>query len=270
MRSLTKTFIVFGSLVLILMSGVPADAQQAVKMEWLSWSHFRFTSPTGKVILTNPYLDNPDNKTKLEDLKKVDIILVADGHRDEIGSAVEIAKQTKARVVAVNELSNGYLASKGVPREQRIPFAGTGDRYRIEGITIRLVNSLHGSGVPDRAEPYGGPAAGFFITFENGLTVYFSGSTDITMDMQLWGSLFKPDVAILHLSANRDPLVVAQMVRLLRTDNPNLKTVIPHHHLLKPPPGGTSPKDLEDAIKALNLPVMFLNPALGKEYMLTK
>ena len=27
-----------------------------VKVEWLSWSFFRFTSPTGKVILTNPFI----------------------------------------------------------------------------------------------------------------------------------------------------------------------------------------------------------------------
>ena len=27
------------------------------------------------------------------------------------------------------------------------------------------------------------------------------------------------------------------MVRLLRTENPNLKTIIPHHHRLQPPPG---------------------------------
>jgi hypothetical protein len=32
-----------------------APAQSGtVKMEWLSWSIFRFTSPTGKVIPTNP------------------------------------------------------------------------------------------------------------------------------------------------------------------------------------------------------------------------
>ena len=31
-----------------------AEAQMApVKVEWLGWSFYRFTSPTGKVILTN-------------------------------------------------------------------------------------------------------------------------------------------------------------------------------------------------------------------------
>jgi hypothetical protein len=65
-----------------------AQSKGEVKMEWLSHSHFRFTSPTGKIWLTNPHLDNVDNKTKLEDLAKVDVILVADGHGDEIDSGV--------------------------------------------------------------------------------------------------------------------------------------------------------------------------------------
>ena len=82
---------------------------------------------------------------------------------------------------------------------------------------------MHGSGTVDKL--YGGSAMGFMIQFENGLTVYFAGSTALTMDMQLWGMLYKPDVAILPLSANRDAQDVVHMVRLLRTENPNLKTV---------------------------------------------
>src|SRR5262245_52177793 len=35
----------------------PASAQSgAVKMEWLSWSIFRFTSPGGKIVVTNPFV----------------------------------------------------------------------------------------------------------------------------------------------------------------------------------------------------------------------
>ena len=67
--------------------GGPAPAQSGpVKMEWLSWSIFRFTSPTGKVIVTNPFVTNPDSPVKVADFPKVDVIVVADGHRDEVGS----------------------------------------------------------------------------------------------------------------------------------------------------------------------------------------
>jgi len=161
----------------------------------------------------------------------------------------------------------GYFEPRNVPVAQVLR-SGPGDWHKIDGITIRNVNAVHGSGTAEKV--YGGPAMGFMITFENGLTVYFAGSTALTLDMQLWGSLYRPDVAILPLSGRRDPQDIVPMVRLLRTDNPNLKTIIPHHHRLKPTPGTPTPADMEQALKAAGLPVTVLNPELAKVYDLTK
>ena len=47
-------------------------------------------------------------------------------------------------------------------------------------------------------------------------------------------------------------------------------TLIPHRHRVRPEPGTPSPKDMEDGIKSLNLPVEFLNPEVGREYTFTK
>jgi len=245
-----------------------AQAQSGVvKMEWFSWSIFRFTSPTGKVILTNPFVTNPDSPVKVADLARADVILVADGHPDEVGSTDEIAINTGAKIITTGEMIRGYFEPRKVPMAQLLR-GNPGDWHKIGAITIRSVNSVHGSGTVDRV--YGGPALGFVITFENGLTVYFAGSTALTMDMQLWGSLYKPHVAILPLSANRDPQDIVHMVRLLRTENPNLKTIIPHHHRLKPSAGAPTPGDMENALRAAGLPVAVLNPELGKGYDLTK
>lgn len=246
-----------------------AQSKGEVKMEWLGHSHFRFTSPTGKIWLTNPHLDSPDNKTKLEDIK-ADIILVPNGHRDEIGKAPEIALKTGAKIVAPRELALGYLKMVGKVPDKQLVLAGIGDRFVFDGITVRVVHSIHGSGVPDPSAPYGGPAAGFIITFENGFTVYHTGSTALHSDFALYGSLYKPDLAIIILSGNRDPRDAAQMVRLLLIDNPNLKTVLPHHHRVMPPKGAASPAEMEAEIKKLGLPVTFLNPELGKVYSFTK
>jgi len=57
-----------------------------VTLEWLGWSHYRFTSPNGKVVLTNPFVNNPDSPVKLEDISQADIILPADGHGDDQGA----------------------------------------------------------------------------------------------------------------------------------------------------------------------------------------
>ena len=248
--------------------GPLAGAQTApVKMEWLSWSHFRFTSPVGKVILTNRFVTNPDSPIKVVDITKADLIVVADGHGDEVGSADEIAIKTGAKIVAPGELHRVYFEPRKVPDGQLLRL-NPGDRQRLDGITVRGVNSVHGSGTAEKQ--YGGPALGFMITFENGLTVYFSGSTALTLDMQLWGRLYKPDVAILSLAERREVEDVVEMVRLLRTENPNLKTVIPHHHRIKPSAGAPTPADLDAALKAAGLPVRLLNPELSRVYELTK
>ena len=236
-----------------------------VKMEWLSWSIFRFTSPTGKVVLTNPYVTNPDSPVKVADFPKVDVILVADGHVDEVGSTDEIAIKTGAKIVTPWEMWFTWFEPRKVPAAQMLR-SNPGEVNRIDGITIRNVNSVHGSGTPDKLN--GGPAMGFFVRFENGYTVYFAGSTALTLDMQLWGRLYKPHAAILPMSGNRDPDEIVEMIRLLRTDNPNLRTVIPHHHRLAPPRGAPTPADLERAVKQSGLPVSVLNPELKRVYEL--
>ena len=252
----------------LALSAGPAPAQSGpVKMEWLSWSIFRFTSPSGKIIVTNPFVTNPDSPVKVPDFPKVDVIVVADGHGDEVGSTHEIAIQTGAKIITPFEMWTTYFQPRNVP-EAQMHRSNPGDWYRFDGITVRNVGAVHGSGTPDKL--YGGPAMGFMLQFENGLTVYFAGSTALTMDMQLWGMLYKPDVAILPLSNNRDPQDIVHMVRLLRTENPNLKTIIPHHHRVQPPQGAPTPAMMEAALKASGLPVTVLNHDLKKVYELTK
>jgi L-ascorbate metabolism protein UlaG (beta-lactamase superfamily) len=245
-------------------------AQQAsgsVTVEWFRWSHYRFTSPTGKVILTNPFTSNPDSPIKPADIEKSDLIVVADGHGDEVGSTVEIANLTGAMVLAAGGL-NSWLVEQGVPRAQ-VPknFFQPGDRYTdLEGITVRSVESVHGSELspPTAAVPYGGVAAGYFITFENGWTVYFSGSSAATAEQGMWASMYKPNLAILHMGADTEPMDFAEQVKMLKTDNPNLKTVFPHHNRVAPPAGQTTVADVQGAIDKMNLGMQVTQPPLAQ------
>ncbi len=262
-----SSIVVLTTLVLLVMPGpvVAQDPQGEVKIEWLTWSFFRITSPEGKVILTNPWLSNPDSQTSLEQIGQADIILVPTGHRDEVGETVEVANKTGAKVVTTWEMAGGAFKGK-IPDDQFVR-TQPGSTVNLDGIKIRVVNAVHGSGGANAL--YGGPALGFFVTFENGYTIYFSGSTDLTLDMRLWGELFRPDAAILYLSRGINPRDVAHMARLLSEKNPNLKTVIPHHHRLKSK-AGRSPADLGKAMAALGLKAKLLDPQPGKVYTLTK
>jgi L-ascorbate metabolism protein UlaG (beta-lactamase superfamily) len=238
-----------------------------VSVEWFGWSHYRFTSPTGKVILTNPFTSNPDSPIKPEDIDHADLIVVADGHGDEVGSTVAIAQNTGATVLASGGV-NSWLVEQGVPRAQ-VPktFFQPGDRYTgVPGITVRIVESEHGSELtpPTAAVPYGGVAAGYFITFENGWTVYFSGSSAATAEQGLWASMYKPNLAILHMGADHEPIDFAEQVKLLKTDNSNLATVFPHHNRVSPPAGQTTVADVQAAMDAMNVGMKLTQPPLAQ------
>ncbi len=260
---------------LTAIAGSVAQAQTApVKMEWLGWSFFRFTSPTGKVILTNPFITgNPDAGVKLEDITKADLILVADGHRDEIGDTVAIAKKTGAKTVSPFELGAWFIG-KGVP-EAQVQRRNPGTRLLWEGITIRVLGSVHGSGsgqdvATDTAPIYGGAAASYMITFENGWTVYFSGSSAATQDMALWGEAYKPDAMIFLMSTISEPRDVGMAIKLVSTGNPNLKTLLPHHHRVTPPPGVTTVADVRATLDAMGVRIPITNQERGSVYEFTK
>ena len=272
----------FLRIVLALLLAVPAAlfgpaalAQaSSVKVEWLGWSAYRFTSPSGKVILTNPfYTRNPDALVKLDEITKADLILVPNGHGDEIGDTIALAKSTGARVVAPFELGT-WFASKGIP-EAQVQRRNPGTRFVWEGITIRIVGSVHGSGSGqgtdnDVAPIYGGAAAGFIITFENGWTVYFPGSSAATQDMALWAEAYKPDAMIFMMNSTIEPRDTAMAIKLVTTGNPNLKTLLPQHHRVAPPPGALTVAEMRATLDAMGIRIPITNPVPKQVYEFTK
>jgi len=269
--------VVIGAL-LIGATGLLGPAAQAqtgpVNLEWFGWSFYRFTSPTGKVILTNPFITgNPDAAVKLEEIAKADLILVPNGHRDEIGDTVAVARKTGAKVVSPFELGTWFM-SKGVP-EAQVLRRNPGSRLVWEGITIRVVGSVHGSGSgqgvdSDVAPIYGGAAAGFMITFENGWTVYFPGSSAATQDMALWGEAYKPDAMIFLMHPTGEPRDIGTAVKLVTTGNPNLKALLPHHHRVTPPPGAPTVADVRAMLDSMGIRIPITDPVRKQVYTFTK
>ena len=63
--------------------------------------------------------------------------------------------------------------------------------------------------------------------FENGFTIFYNGHSTLLADLALYAGLYQPDLAILGLAG--DPPEFAQVAKLLTTNNPKLKTIIPSH-----------------------------------------
>src|SRR4030095_1640014 len=78
------------------------------QLTWYGQSAFKIVTPSGKVLLVDPWLSNPvceNAKDEIAALKRVDLILITHGHSDHVGDAVDIGKRTGAKLVATFDLA---------------------------------------------------------------------------------------------------------------------------------------------------------------------
>jgi len=214
-----------------------------VRITWLGHATFKITSPNGKVVLIDPWVNNPVCPAEQKNIDKVDLMLVSHGHFDHVADAVSIAKATKPQVAAMVELA-GWLQSKGV--ENTIGF-NKGGTINVDGIKVSMTHAIHSGSTEDGG--YGGDPVGFVIEFENGFKLYHAGDTCAFSDMAIIGELYQPDVALLPIGDfyTMGPREAAIAVRML-----GVKHVIPMHYGTFPALVGT-PAALSDALHALGL-----------------
>jgi len=179
----------------------------------------------GKKFLFDPFIShNP--LAKDIDISKIeaDYILVSHGHGDHVADLVQIAKQTKAQVIAMVEVAS-WIKKQGVENVTDINFG----KSKFDFGTLRTVWAVHSSSNPD--ESYGGNPAGFVLELE-GKTIYFAGDTALTLEMKLLADLYHLDYAILpiggHYTMDVDDALIA--TKYLECD-----TVIGVHYNTFPP-----------------------------------
>ena len=184
-------------------SSVPPQVAGATKTQltWYGHAAFKMVTPSGKVILIDPWITNPLNpsgKQDLADLKKVDLILISHGHSDHVGDAVDIAKRTKARLVTSFDQAQAYAHHLGFPADQfgfdTVGNVGGTLSFFDGEVKVTLVNAIHGSTLTAKEKtgdvPYpAGNPVGFVIAVRGGPTVYHTGDTDAFSDMQLLKSM---------------------------------------------------------------------------------
>lgn len=185
-----------------------------MKVRFLGHACFRIED-RGKVILTDPYLDeNPLSPVK-SDQVSADYILVSHAHFDHLGEAVKIAKASSGLIISTAEVAT-KCSNEGADTHA----LHIGGKHAFDFGYVRLTPAFHGSGIP------GGHACGFIVNFF-GKRFYFAGDTGLFGDMRLLGEIEPLDLAILPIGDNftmgpDDALRAVQML--------NPKTVIPMHY----------------------------------------
>ena len=132
-----------------------------------------------------------------------------------------------------------------------------GGTLRALGLSITMVPAAHSSSVEeDGRVVYLGVAAGYVVTFEDGLTIYFAGDTSIFGDMRLIGEMYRPTIAFLPIGDvyTMGPAQAAKACELL-----GIRQVVPMHYGTFPVLTGT-PAELREIVTPRGVEVLELKP----------
>jgi L-ascorbate metabolism protein UlaG (beta-lactamase superfamily) len=244
-----------------------AQAQQ-VKVQWLGQSAFKITSPEGKVIITDPWLKAnpltpPEFKT-LENLGKVDVLLVSHGHLDHFADAPAIAKLNNVPMYAPGDMNASVVALGILPPELAPRFNKSGTVEPSAGIKVTAVHAEHSSVInwknpaTNKDEIHvGGEPVGFIIELEDGFKIYHMGDTGLFADMKFIADYYKPDLVLMPIGGNftMGPKEAAYAAsELLKTPN-----VIAMHYGANPLAKGTLAQFL-DLMKSSKIKIHQVKP----------
>lgn len=177
----------------------------------------------GHTLLFDPYLTgNPRASAKATEVNP-DFILITHGHDDHVGDAGDIARRTRALIIANYEIAS-YFGEQGL--ETHGMYHGGGHNFPFG--RAKMVLAHHGSGFPgpDRRLIYMGNPAGFVVTAE-GKNIYHAGDTCVFLEMELIGRMTPIDVALLPIGDNFTMGIeeAVEAIKLLRP-----KKVVPIHY----------------------------------------
>lgn len=235
---------------------------------WYGQSAFKLTTPAGKVLLIDPWLENPLNpngKADVAALKQVDLILVTHGHFDHVGNAAEIAKKTNAKLVSTFDLGQAIAAFGGYPK--KLVTFGTqgnfgGELNLLDGeVKVAFIPAIHSSSVASDGSPatFAGNPGGFLISVKNGPVIYHTGDTDLFSDMALIPK-FRQVTLMLACIGDQftmGPQRAAEAVKLVKPT-----TVVPMHYGVFNLPG--TPQAFSQALKQQNVKSQFRVMKVGE------
>jgi len=175
----------------------------------------------GKRVIIDPFLTgNPAADIGPDKLPPLDGILLSHGHGDHLGDAVALSQRHKATIVATAELAQFCKDQGATSHAMHI-----GGAREFPFGKVKLVPAFHGGRVEgDATGKYTTNPAGVVVTLA-GKTVYHTGDTGLTMEMQLLAG--RIDLMLVPIGDNYT-MGVEDAVRAVEFVKP--KSVIPMHY----------------------------------------
>ena len=184
-----------------------------MKITWIGHSALKLQG--SKTVFIDPFLSgNPVASMSLDNVNQADVVVVTHDHGDHLGDAHAICKKTGAVLVSIFEIAEA-AARQGIKAEGM----NVGGTVTINGVAVSLVPAIHTAGL-------GGTATGTVVEMD-GKKVYHAGDTGLTMEMQLIGEMYQPDIGFLPIDGrfNMTPRLAAKGVELLK-----IPKIVPIHY----------------------------------------
>ncbi len=173
-----------------------------MKITWLGHSALKIEG--SRTVFVDPFLTgNPKASLRLEEIDRADVVAVTHDHGDHLGDSFAICQRTGATLVAMFEIA--LAAQEKKLKAEGINVGGTA---RVSGVEVSLVPAFHSAGR--------GTAAGVVVALD-GRSLYHAGDTGLTLEMQLIGEMYRPDIAFLPIDGyyNMTPRLAAKAAQLL-------------------------------------------------------
>ncbi len=184
-----------------------------MKITWIG--HAALKLEGSKTVFIDPFLTgNPVSSASLDSVTQADVVVVTHDHGDHLGDAFPICKKTGATLVSIYEIAEA-ASKEGITAEMM----NVGGTVKVNGITVSIVPAIHTAGL-------GGTATGAVVEMD-GKKVYHAGDTGLSMEMQLIGEMYTPDIGFLPIDGrfNMTPRLAARAVELL-----NIPKIVPIHY----------------------------------------